>query len=145
MGVTYVGVLVKKTNLRSSLIAQTRIKITLPFVVTNIMIIIQGYYLRLITLFYLLSFGSSKADLESSSTTPNLAAQDYKKNGQSEERQGKEDVGLVAPSKRSIRRKTQLALCNVGCYSNPNCQNSADSCKWCGKYRSRHLPRFSNI
>jgi hypothetical protein len=108
------------------------------------MIIIQVYYLRLITLFYLLSFGPSNAVLESTSTTPNLTAQDYKTNGQSEERQG-QDVGLVAHSKRSIRRKAQLALCNVGCYSNPNCQNSADSCKWCGKYRSLYVRRFSNV
>lgn len=35
--------------------------------------------------------------------------------------------------KLNIRRKAQPTLCGVACRSDPDCQNSADSCVWCGK------------
>jgi hypothetical protein len=104
---------------------------------------VPPYYLFLIALFHLPSLiRSSYADVQSSNTKPDSKVEDVhyvnnkkhaEENLQKEEKKVK-DLGLVTENaKLNFRRKAQLTLCNVACTSNPNCQNSADSCIWCGK------------
>ncbi len=107
------------------------------------MMFVPSYSLFLIALFNLPSLiRSSYADIQSSNTKPDPKVEEehyvnnekHAEENLQEKEKNVKDLGLVTEkAKLNFRRKAQLALCNVACASHPNCQNSADSCKWCGK------------